>query len=372
VPRDDDVFALGAGARQELMLLSMLAPTFVTNLKAQVASRVVCSDASHLCMASVVADVAQPIVREIWRHRDQRGWYTQLNSKEVAYIRAHKRLEDRAWLQDIDEELRPGVKVPRWHLLEVFDVLEVCSGRDAPWSRAHAAAGLRVGPRIDPKTHPIWDLRSIRIVEWILFLIINGRVAYVHCAPPCRTFSLARQPRLRSRTQPLGLDPSDEDTLLGTVLLFRCLLILWTARRYRRHGSLEHPAWAYTWYVQQVMALFAKPGCGMLVFAACSFGAPFQKPTKLGLVHCDFLMPLARPCVHGRKAHRSPLVGAARTAPAAAYSARLCDEWAYQSKVYRTLTLTVTAKVSFGVTPYQVIGCSTIRSPIKLAVWRQD
>ncbi|CAK0794315.1 unnamed protein product, partial [Prorocentrum cordatum] len=334
VPLDDDVFELNAGARQELMLLSMLAPTLVTNLKARVASRVVCSDASHHFMVAVEADVAQTVVREIWRHRDQRGWYTQLTSKEVAYIRAHKRLEDRAWLQDIDEELRPGAKVPRWHLLEVFDVLEVCSGRDAPWSSAHAAARLRVGPRIDPKTHPLWDLRSVRIVEWILFLIINGRVAYVHCAPPCATFSLARQPRLRSRARPLGLDPADPATRLGTVLLYRVLLILWAALKCDRLGSMEHPAGAYSWYVPALRSLLAKPGCGSLDFAACAFGAPYQMPTRLGLVSGGFLQPLARPCVHGRRAHSRPLVGATRAAPAAAYTAELCAVWAELTRAH--------------------------------------
>ncbi|CAK0897043.1 unnamed protein product, partial [Prorocentrum cordatum] len=315
MPLDDDVFELSAGARQGLMLLSMLAPTLVTNLKAKVASRVVCSGASHHFMAAVEADVAQPVVREIWRHRDKRGWYTQLTSKEVAYIRAHRRLEDRAWLQ-------------------VFDVLEVCSGRDAPWSSAHAAAGLRVGPRIDPKTHPLWDLRSVRIVEWILFLIINGWVANVHCAPPCATFSLARQPRLRSRAQPLGLDPTDPTTRLGTVLLYRVLLILWAALKCDRLGSMEHPAGAYSWYVPAMRSLLAKPGCGSLDFAACAFGAPCQKPTRLGLVNGGFLQPLSRPCVHGRRARSRPLVGAARAAPAAAYAAELCAIWAELTRAH--------------------------------------
>ncbi|CAK0893022.1 unnamed protein product [Prorocentrum cordatum] len=300
-----------------LMLLSMLAPALVTKLKAKVAPRVVCSDASHLNVSAVVADVAQHIVREIWRHRDQRGWYIPLNCKEVAYISVDKRPEDRAWLQDIDEELRPCTKVPRWHLLE-----------------AHAAAGLRVGPRIDPKMHPMWDLRSTRIVEWVLFLIMNEWVAYVHCAPPCTTFSVARQPRLRSRTQPLGLAAANEAAQLGNVLLFRVLLILWAARTCGARGSFEHLAGACTWHVPAMKMLFGKADCGTLDFAACSFGVPFQMPTRQGLVHADFLLPLARPCVHGRRARGRPLLGAARTSPAAAYSNQLCAVWAELSRAH--------------------------------------
>ena len=159
-------------------------------------------------------------------------------------------------------------------------------------------------------------------------MVINGRVAYVHCAPPCTTFSLARQPRLRSQSQPLGFDPKDEATHRGTILLFRVLLILWTVYKYGRHGSFEHPRDACSWFVMMVRTVFGKPDCGYLDFAACSFGAPFQEPTRLGLVRCEFLRPLARPCAHGRKAHRRPLAGAARTAPAAAYTAKLCAAWA--------------------------------------------
>ena len=144
--------------------------------------------------------------------------------------------------------------------------------------------GLRAGPRIDLKTHPVWDLLSFRIVEWILFLVIAGRVAYVHCAPPCTTWSLARQPRLRSRTQPMGFQLQDEVTQRGNALLLRAMLILWTVHKHGRHGSFEHPAGAYTWWAPDVRRLFDKQGCGYLDFAACSFGAPFRKPTRLGLV----------------------------------------------------------------------------------------
>ena len=117
-------------------------------------------------------------------------------------------------------------------------------------------------------------------------------------------------------------------TRLGTILLFRVLLVLWTVYKHGRHGSFEHPRDAYSWLVAMVCLVFGKPDCGYLDFAACSFGAPFQKPTRLGLVRCEFLRPLARPCVHGRKAYRRPLVGAARTAPAAAYTDKLCAAWA--------------------------------------------
>ena len=109
----------------------------------------------------------------------------------------------------------------------------------------------------------------------------------------------------------MGFDPQDEATQRGNALLLRALLILWTVYKHGRHGSLEHPAGAYTWFAQTVRALFGKQGCGYLDFAARSFGAPFQKPTRLGLVRGGFLQPLARPCVHGRAAHRHPLVGTA-------------------------------------------------------------
>eukprot|EP00972_Heterocapsa_arctica_P026671 3926262-Heterocapsa_arctica.AAC.1 len=130
----------------------------------------------------------------------------------------------------------------------------------------------------------MWDLRSSRIVEWVLFLVRERRVWMVHVGPPCTTFSIARKPALRSKERPLGFTPLEEKTIEGNVLLYRCLLILlavWLEGF--GPGSFEHPDSAFSWSLPVVGNLFSKRGCGIIRLAMCAFGAPYRKNTKFGL-----------------------------------------------------------------------------------------
>ena len=68
-------------------------------------------------------------------------------------------------------------------LAETFDCIEICSGVNGPLTLAWKAAGLRAGPRIDILRFALYDLRDLRLVEWIIFLIERRRLRYVHTAP---------------------------------------------------------------------------------------------------------------------------------------------------------------------------------------------
>ena len=78
-------------------------------------------------------------------------------------------------------------------LVECFVFIEVCSGARAPLSAAMAKAGFRVGPRIDLTVDSLWDLTSIRVVEWLLFMIKHKRV--------CECTTVFRAPTSASRAQ---------------------------------------------------------------------------------------------------------------------------------------------------------------------------
>ena len=99
-------------------------------------------------------------------------------------------------------------------MIETFDFIEFCCGPDEadgsppPLSVAVAHSGLHVGPRNDLKQHPFWDLGSFRVLE-CLFLVGRGRLWLLHTAAPCTTFSIARCPRLRTKTKPEGFDPRE-------------------------------------------------------------------------------------------------------------------------------------------------------------------
>ena len=50
--------------------------------------------------------------------------------------------------------------------------------------------GLRVGPKIDLFMHSMWDLTHSRILEWVLWLVQNDRVWYIHTTVPRGELSL--------------------------------------------------------------------------------------------------------------------------------------------------------------------------------------
>ena len=70
---------LPPAARAELSALALLAPILVTNLRAPVAPRLWCTDASMSAGAVVYADLPARAARELWRHRDARGAHVRLS-----------------------------------------------------------------------------------------------------------------------------------------------------------------------------------------------------------------------------------------------------------------------------------------------------
>ena len=183
-----------------------------------------------------------------------------------------------------------------------------------------------MGPRIDLQLHSLWDLRSTRIVEWVLHMVTKRRVLYVHSGVPCTTFSIARRPALRSAARPWGFDPAEAQTATGNVLMSRALVVLWAIRRAAwGSGSHEHPLSAYSWRLPSVKSLLAAPDVDSLTFSMCQFGAPYRKDTRLLLVRAGFLAPLAQRCSGG---HDHVRLSGSRTSAAAAYPRMLCTQWA--------------------------------------------
>ena len=73
---------LPADVRSEIASLALLGPLLDTDLRAQVAPRIWCTDASPTAAAVVHADLPASAAREMWRHRDSRGAYVRLSPKE--------------------------------------------------------------------------------------------------------------------------------------------------------------------------------------------------------------------------------------------------------------------------------------------------
>jgi hypothetical protein len=220
----------------------------------------------------------------------------------------------------------------------------VCCGPHHPLSDAMARAGLRVGPHVDVLVHPMWDLTCPRVLEWLIFLIAHDRVWYVHLAPPCTTFSVARKPALRSAGLPAGFSRSEPRTRAGNLTLLRCAVLASCVRRLsKRHCTLEHPASAFSWQWPLVRDQFER----ILRYDVCEFQlaalAPHHAAAKIcgderafadehrivrkrsrwGCVRAPFMDPLARTCT-GCHCHTS--LEAAGKSPE--YDGHLCEAWA--------------------------------------------
>ncbi len=103
------VAQLSPAQRDELALLSVLSPLMETNLRAPVAARVHTSDASPAGAGGTVAPLQGEAAKEMWRHRERRGFAAVLEQYEALYRKATGRDEvpsddfapNRDWVSEV-------------------------------------------------------------------------------------------------------------------------------------------------------------------------------------------------------------------------------------------------------------------------------
>ena len=76
----DTVFCLSRKARSELQLLACLGPLAQSDLRVRHSSKIFATDASPTGGAVVFAELSRAATKELWRHTEQRGFYTKLQS----------------------------------------------------------------------------------------------------------------------------------------------------------------------------------------------------------------------------------------------------------------------------------------------------
>ena len=165
----------------------------------------------------------------------------------------------------------------------------------------------------------------------------NGYRVALHLAPPCSTFSRARdrgrRTRLRSRRYPAGLPGKARQVQeANTIAEAAWRLACWAADR-GMIVSIENPRTSYMWnFFEQLDG--EGEGAHDIVLSQCRFGAPYQKPT---ILRCWNWYPqkLEKTCSLsdgvfscGRtqaEGHEVLEFGRGSTAAAAAYPPGLCE-----------------------------------------------
>ena len=167
---------------------------------------------------------------------------------------------------------------------------------------------------------------------------------YFHVAPPCSTFSRARdrstRTRLRSAASPQGLFPAEEKTHeANEVARSTALSIRFLVSQLGASGTLEQPASSYLMSFLDVEGLLGDHS--QVILHQCRFGRTHRKPTVFLIFGELDLSALALTCspTHscGRKFHTRLGFGEGSTSAAAAYPAGLCA--AYAGALHRNITL---------------------------------
>ena len=108
--------------------------------------------------------MSKDLHRELWRHRERRGWASHLVGKAAEHIMAGApELIQASFSEDLiaTSESRDAYAVGGLQrtLIETWDFIEICSGPNASPTKACLAAGLRCWPRLDMLLHGVWDIK---------------------------------------------------------------------------------------------------------------------------------------------------------------------------------------------------------------------
>ena len=266
-----DVFELSRKAADEFVLASALSFLAATDVTQPYHDKVFATDASLGKGALVARPVDRRLSEVLWLGGDKRGAHISLDGPFREALRICGEEAEEA------QEYKPG---PGRALDFSFDFVEVCGGA-AGTSAYLAAWGFSVMPPIELSDSPHFDLRDLKVVEWLCNMLKSKRLRSIMLEPVCTTFSPAAHPCVRSYSMPQGFCRSDPKTLTGNIIAFRCLFLAWYASICDVPCLLEQPrlskmAWLSVWRM-----LVGQKGFEEAIAASCQFGSPHRKEFRL-------------------------------------------------------------------------------------------
>ena len=156
-----------------------------------------------------------------------------------------------------------------------FDFVEVCGGVGAV-TRKLSSYGIVCAPVLDITYSPHYNMANLRVLEWFIFLLEEGRLLAFFVAPPCTTFSPIRFPALRTYQKPLGIDTSHPQVIHGTKVAHASLTLMFTARRTNSLGLAEQPKRSKMKKLPAWLRLLAL-GAVENDLASCAYGSIHKK-----------------------------------------------------------------------------------------------
>lgn len=249
-------------------------------------------------------------VSELWRHSEQRGYYTKLQQGSNLVLHelgldhienfgepdAPPQLHTAQLPVKFSKALRDATVA--WDCVELFAGCGDCASR-----------GLNVHPGVERSAvgRGYGDMSINDTFRDLAKLAASGAVREWHAAPPCWSFGTLRRPRLRSKEKPAGFDPTDPKTLEQTMLAVRTAFLLFLALTSGSYISCEQPGRSVMFQLHIFQRLL-ESGCTVTKFCFCAFGSGFQKPSKW-LHNKPWLTALGGTCTCEYKGRRFTIEG---------------------------------------------------------------
>ena len=258
----------------ELVLLAVMAPIISSNLAAGFLGTIFATDASCEKGAIVQAEVKPELAKVLHRCLRSKGSYTRVRDA-ASYL-----------LEEVRDEAHPVIR-PEKPIAFVFDFLEIYAG-SAKISRFMAEKhGWSIGPPIDLSFSPEFDMKEHHVIQWISFMIAEGRLGSFAVEPPCTTYSIMRRPALRDKNHPYGFNPADPQTADGNFLGQRAFQVIDLGGKTETPGILETPHSSKLKNMPSWKALERKNYVKTCRTDSCRFGSPHRKSFCFLTVHLD-------------------------------------------------------------------------------------
>eukprot|EP00435_Cladocopium_sp_Y103_P018494 s3398_g4.t1 len=304
------LFQMPKTVAQELGMLAAVAPLVMTNVAVDFLGTCFASDASTGKGAIVEAPISAEAEQVLWLDADLKCGYMPLDNPFRAVLRGLGEFDGD---EDVSNE-EPFCESPGKAPLLYFDFVEICGGA-GKITAALSSFGFVCAPVLDLSESRHYDLGSLELLDWIIYMLEENRFKSFFVEPPCTTFSPAAHPAVRSYRLPLGFDRSDPKTLHGNLLAFRALVLLRVGRRCKRPCGLEQSrlskmAWLDEW--RSLLDL----GFSEAVVASCMFQSIHRKEFRLLVCMLDAGALDVRCC----GGHSHVRIQGAYTKPSATYT----------------------------------------------------
>jgi len=277
----EEVFCLSRVARNEFLALSLLGPMCVSDLRVDIAPFIYCTDASPYGGGICVASEGIPVVKELWRHCEQRGYYSGLLNPSGAILSELGLEPATVALPELGEPVETSIRIPKaLHEKFLFDCLELFRG-EGNWTLAHEDLGLTSHPGVDVAGKGVFfgDLLDDSVFHILISLALRRVVREWHAGPPCKSFGTLRRPRVRSKLFPGGFRVLEPFTREHNRLAWRTAFLMQLVIQGGNYFSVEQPGSSVMFRLDAFRRLISQ-GCVITSFCFCQFGSPFKKPSK--------------------------------------------------------------------------------------------